>query len=268
MYRFYFILLYICSVSPSTTTPLFLPTHITKDTIIDGGFKQCAISSSITVPAQCTLTLKNCVLTNIKTQSFCMDTSSTLILNNCAIILDANVAWTNGSIIITACCHLTGPYQWHHNSASPLIIDSASALLITNGCTLYCNASSPTNNCIIFKDSSSTLSLSRSNLRCGPCGLVLTKGTLVINEECLFTPDSTDPRAGIYLGSGKCSADNATVVMANTNAKIKVVSPHLYERKKPQSFIQKGVAALSDAAPILTVLGGFFVLSRLGGSNE
>jgi hypothetical protein len=197
-----------------------------------------------------------------------MDPSSTLILNNCAIILDGDVAWTNGSIIISACCHLAGPHQWHHNSTNPLIIDAASTLLTTNGCTLYCNASSPKNDSIKFKDSSSTLSLCKSNLRCGPYGLILTKGTLIINEECLFIPDSTDPRAGIYLGSGKCSADNIAVVMANTNAKIKVVSPHLYERKKAHSFIQKSVTALCDVAPILTVLGGFFVLSRLTEDNE
>jgi len=260
------ILLLLCIfsavIAPLQSTPSGeYPLLISNDTIIDGNYHQYPINSPITVAPHTALTLLNCVLNNYTTGSIILtDDSSSLILNNSTIILTQDTVWKTGSLIIQGCSHITGPFCWHHNSSAPLIINKSSALLISNNGTFYYAPSSNTNQTVIMADTSSTLALINAQLRCGPHGLVLTKGTVAIAGECQLNPDNQDPRAAIYFGSGHNRNSNITLVMIPPEGKIKIKQHHFFERKQSKNFLTRLIKNSADLAPILLFLVGGYAL--------
>lgn len=260
---------FIITINTATPALFEKAATITTDTVIDGDFKSYRFGLPITIAPHCSVTIQNCVVTEIDSTSFILqDVSSELILSNTSFILTNDVAWLQGKLTIKNCCRISQNYCWHYASTAPLTIKKHSCLLLTNGCTLYYFPKTPNNTTLKFIDKSSLLSLVNSTLRCGPYGLVLTKGSIIINEECSFLPDSSDPRAGIYLGSGHSSADNTSLELISSSAKLKVIRPHLYEKKCPTSFIQKTLSALNDNLPFLIAAGGIYALCSISNNHE
>ncbi len=253
------ILVAFCSLH---ATNLFdQPRTVTSNTIIDGNYLQHTLNEPITVAPHTTLTLQNCVLNNIHTASFNNDETSTIILKNTTIILSNDIIWKAGRLIIQDCSHLTGNYTWQHNSGSPLIINHASTLLLSDNITFYYTPSLFSNTQLIMTDASSILACNNAHLRCGNTGLMLTKGAIFIAGNCTCAPDSQNPEAGISFGSGITSNDDISFVVGSPDARLKIITPHFYDKKGKKNYLKKTLEMSVEWFPFMISALGLYLLT-------
>jgi hypothetical protein len=225
------------------------PRKITQRITIEGDAQQYDLVHPIHIAADASLTLRNCILTNVTSDLLClMATSSRLVLDNTVLILSEDYSFRQGIIEIKNMSEFRGPYTWNHVGSRPLTVEKKShrqRLIIKKDSTLLCSENllyyySPTScrkDGIQFADASSTLMLHSAHIRAGRMGLLLRKGALCIHGLCTAHADNPDPRFGISLGTGQSTSDNVQLVLASPRARLRVSQPHLCHKTRTQHLV-------------------------------
>lgn len=200
---------------------------ITNDTLLDGGSGTLSLAAPLRIAPHATLTLRNCVLTNVSSETLHMsDATSTLILDNCVLILSADYSFYTGSIRVRGVSELRGPHTWHHTSNYGVFIEKESTLLCSNNCLYYYHPTNKNQRGIRFESKRAMLMLHEAHLRAGTMGLLMTGGTLCIHEQCTAHADNRNPAYGILLGTGKRAKDNMRFVFATPRSRLHISQRH------------------------------------------
>lgn len=204
------------------------PWTITSNTILDGGSGTLSLEAPLRVAPDAALTLRNCVVTNVSSKTLQIsDATSTLILDNCVLILREDYQFYTGTIRVRGMSEIRGPYTWHHRSNYGVFIEKESTLLCSNSCLYYYHPTNKNQRGIRFESKRATLMLHEAHLRAGTMGLFMTGGTLCIHEQCTAHADNRDPAYGILLGTGKRAKDNMRFVFATPRSRLHISQRHL-----------------------------------------
>ena len=166
--------------------------------------------ASIEILAGSTLTLQNVEISGVEAQNIkCLDSSSTLILKDCKLILSDNYQFNSGNLIIDKLANICGPYNFTYQSNQSCTINSNSTLQFEQESTLNYNSTTPDK--IAFTDQRSQLLFNSANLSTEQ-DLRLKDGALVFDNLSVF---SAATGKTIYLGNNN-SSENIKLTFSTT----------------------------------------------------
>jgi len=169
----------------------------------NGNVIDCGSAGKIAVGAGASLLIKNAVLQAIGAgQLFCFDNVGSLTLQNVTIIQDAIYSFSQGILSVLNDVEITGSSVFAFQSTNSLIINSFSTLFFDVGSTFSYDTTNAS--LLTFADSSSELFLHGATLSATGTGIVLTKGTVSIDQNSFFASTGT---LGVSIGNCSSAGD-------------------------------------------------------------
>jgi len=159
---------------------------LSADSTLDGqgNILTLGTSATLTVSAGSTVTLKNLTLQNLSGTALVMESSaSTLILDNVQVCMNGSYSFTQGTLVINRDVIFTGTSVFSYQSSSTSRINTASCLTFDVGTTF--SYAPPTNSRYLLSmtDQTSQLYLNNCTLCTTTTGLVLSRGTLILDKQ-------------------------------------------------------------------------------------
>ena len=177
-----------------------------------------------------TLTLKNIIIENINDNNIdCINSESTLKLNNTQLILDNNYTFTMGTLHIYGNTHIIGPGKtFSYQSPTTSFIEDNSTLILGNNLIFDYNPPILNNQLINLINNNSKIILDGATLHAS-YGLKLTKGMLEIKRNATLSTDGITESKSIILGDGSDSSNNITIHMRPGN-KLHITSGNIINK--------------------------------------
>lgn len=207
-----------------------------------------------------TLILQNVILQGVSGQNVrCSTPASVLYLDNAVWIQTANATFSTGSFQCRNNVCFTGngkilAYQTNQTS----VIGSNSNLLLDSGFTFSYDPASSSASLLSFVDNSSLLIMNNSLLYTSTVGLKLTKGSMVVSGDSVFSSATkqvglTIVDNGITLGDG-LSVANDFAGDITTGAQLKVVHGSLnYKNVGSSSWLMENSISQLYLGPSTTL---------------
>lgn len=190
------------------------PLTFSGTTLLDGQGYTLTISETnkICAAADTTLTLKNVVLAGVSGDALCaMAATSKLICENVTCMLADDAAISTGSWEVKNGVTIIGAKRFTHSTNAALTIKEYSSLTVSSGATFVYDPADDNVNGIQFTDSTAELILNNSIFEVTSTGVLLTKGTVSINNTSTFKSLATDLSGAILLGDGANANNNVAV---------------------------------------------------------
>lgn len=179
--------------------------------IINGKNSTLDLSStaSIVVGSNSTLVLKDLIIVGVQAQNIsCLDDSSSIVLDNCCLVLEDNFTFTKGSFLFTNLSDIVGTHTFTYSSSQTSTVSSDSVLTIGSGTRLLIGRSQPNGNePLAFVDQTSIMHLENSVFATNPNGIELTKGKIQFARDVTFEINSTSTANGVIVGDGIAADD-------------------------------------------------------------
>lgn len=183
---------------------------------------------SVQALANSNLILENLELLGLQSNNLsCVDNSASLVLRNVKMDLSSNLEFDFGSILFSGKVMVQGSNGFVYQSSLTSSLDSNTFLYFDKGSYLDYNPLSLNHSLLSFKDSSSCLYLDGASLVVSTTGLVLTKGTLLLDNDVTFSVIGNSFSEALRLGDGNIDNDINIKVLAAAN--INVYGPISYE---------------------------------------
>jgi hypothetical protein len=246
---------------------LFLFNILHAEIVIDGNFGTLSLSqsSTLSVPTNNTLRLKNITVNGIKANRIAMmGTTAKIILEDANLIIDDNYTFSQGIIEIRGNCNFsttttfeaTLTYSGHH-----LLIQKNAELTI-NGPNLVfnCAPDSGIRRQIKFKDPSSTLCINNATLKNNNIynGLRFISGTLKIEGTSTIDSTNTVTNKGILLGGPENEPGSDCTLEITPDSKLIIKKAGLiFQNANPTTFYTSG-----DDGALQIESGGNLILER------
>jgi len=195
---------------------------------LDGGGNTLDLNMhSIIVESGGSLLIKNTTIKGISgTLIRCMDSATTLSLDNVRWVQDGVYTMTEGSIEILHHVTLTGTGTFAYQSANPSTIHSNSLLEVDYELTFSYDPLIADNDLLVMTDVSSLLYLNNCTLFSTPTGLHLQKGTLLIDGKVTIQSEAVKKAEAIWCGDG-VSSENDTNIEVMPAATIDIESGYI-----------------------------------------
>lgn len=154
--------------------------------------------------------LTSAAINNLK----CLGPDSTLTLSNCELVLSSNYSFTEGYMTIYRDVLVSGTNVFAYKSPRPLTIRSGGQLKFDMNTTFsYDSGSTPQNASatkLVMENALSKIYLNGATLHVTTTGLVLTKGTVVVDHLTTVRGETSSASGAIVFGDG-IAADNLSI---------------------------------------------------------
>lgn len=166
------------------------------------------------------LLIENVTIRNISGSNIrCLDSASTMSLQNVNWVQDGNYSFTVGALDIFEKVCIKGDYTFAYQSAKKSTINKYSKLILSLGTTFsfdpIWNGSisdwTDAQKFLAFIDKTSEFDLKGATLKVTTTGIQFLKGTMNIEGDSRFISDSIVPSDGIIFGDGISSANDFDV---------------------------------------------------------
>lgn len=182
--------------------------------------------SELRVDSGASVRLENIVIDGVHDHNICfLDSTASMTLANATWLLDADFTLTQGSITFDHDVVLSGTHIFSYESGQQSVIASQSTLYLDEGLTFSYAPPAANKNLLAMVDSTSKLHLNGVTLRATSTGLQLTKGTIVIEGECIVESAASVAAEGIEFGGG--TSDTEVIIKILPESGIEVASGYV-----------------------------------------
>lgn len=178
-------------------------------------------SGQIQVAQNSSLKIKNAKITGLNVSRLKnLASSSSITLQNCTLDLFDDYIFNTGSLLIKQDVIVSGNSTFNYTSRFTCTIDRNSCLYFDIG-TRFNYAPTIANNSLIYlTDQSSVLYLNNCTLSTTNTGILLTNGTLILDNSINFSSSGLASSESIKLGSGTASQDLNIIMDSSINLNI------------------------------------------------
>lgn len=179
------------------------------------------------------VTIRNVNGNNIR----CLDSNSTLSLQDASIILNSDYSFTTGSIEVIREFRIKGVDKFIYQSTSQSKIYSYCKMVFESGITfsfdpIYDSSISDWDQvklCWDFEDLTSVLELKGATFHVTSTGISLLRGKMVVKEDSSLVSEATTSSDGLILGDG-ISADNDFDIEVTAGSRLRMSSGYIVDR--------------------------------------
>jgi len=199
------------------------PVVFSGTTVFDGQGNALNLQDGgrIYVDDNSSLTLENVTLSGVKGLNLkCQNDSSSITLKNSKIHLTEDFDFVNGSILFQKDVVLCGAYQFGYSTSRSSTIDSNSVLYVDEGTIFKYSPSTPDRDLLIMEDQSSCFYLNNCTLHSTSTGIILTKGTLFLDNKVTLSAEGTALSEAICFGNGTPSDDLLITLLAGAELNV------------------------------------------------
>lgn len=198
-------------------------TFIERSCVIDGQGHLLSFGDegSLLVKPFSSLRIENAYITNLKNNKLvCLDGSANITLVNCIVNLDQDFTFSQGSLFFSDDVTIGGTNRFIYSSRGTMSVDARSTVVFHNGLTFSYDPLTPHNNLLYFSDSSSRFLFDGATLHATHTGLILSNGTILIDNAVTFSSEGRNTGEGIIidpsltlaiLGAGELSLEGNIV---------------------------------------------------------
>lgn len=149
-----------------------------------------------------TVTFQNTKIHGIKNNYLnCMTDDGQITLRNSTIKLESNFTFSRGSLLFEQENIITGTSKLIYSSARASTISSFSKLILSNDITFSYDPRIGKKNLLYMPNSTACLHLNKCSLHSTRTGLLLDRGTLVIDNNVTFSSEAKNSGEALELGS-------------------------------------------------------------------
>ena len=178
-------------------------------------------SGQIQVAQNSNLKIKNAKISGLNVSRLKnLASSSSITLQNCTLDLFDDYIFNTGSLLIKQDVIVSGNSTFNYTSRFTCTIDKNSCFYIDNGITFNYAPSAAKNNLIYMTDQSSVLYLNNCTLSTTNTGILLTQGTLILDNNINFSSTGLALSESIKLGSGIAAQDLNVIMDSSVNLNI------------------------------------------------
>lgn len=191
-------------ISLNSDLSLIAPLQLKGTCKIDGNGKRLNFSQlgEIVVRGNGSLILENIEITNLTQSKLrCMTDSGSIIIRNSILHLDNYYTFSRGSIKFDSDSVITGSGNFFYTSCVTSTIASQSTLMLSDDATFYYAPECPLKNLLYFEDNSATLYLDGCSIISTRTGLLLTGGTLIVDNHVTLSSQALNLAEALVLDS-------------------------------------------------------------------